>query len=52
MAKLVQGTLESELVNRFAVDRAMVRRPEYDRAGVQEELDLDQLCSPEDLICI
>lgn len=48
VADLVEGTLEPTLVKKFAADRVH-GRVDSSRSGAPTELDLSQLCSPEDL---
>lgn len=49
MAKLILGTLDPELVKKFAVDREFIPI-EKARGGMKGELDLNQLCTLDDLL--
>lgn len=49
VADLVEEKLDSELVTKFAVERTSAM-PDPSRTGQVKRLDLNQLCTPEDLI--
>jgi len=49
VADLVEGKLDSELITKFAVERRAAM-PDPSRTGQAKRLNLNQLCTPEDLI--
>ncbi|KAJ3575067.1 hypothetical protein NP233_g1353 [Leucocoprinus birnbaumii] len=49
VADLIEGSLEPNLVEKFAVNRVH-GRVDGSRSGAPTELDLNQLCSPRDLL--
>ena len=49
VADLVEEKLDSELITKFAVERRAAM-PDPSRTGQVKRLNLNQLCTPEDLI--
>ena len=49
MADAVEGKLPANLAQKFAINRKLSSVHVDARYGQIEELDLDQLCTPEDL---
>lgn len=47
----MQGTLEPEIVQKFAVDRSISERDgSREMMPLVKELDLNSLCTPQDLV--
>lgn len=51
MADVVQDKLDREVIKKFAVNRTYSSL-DYSRSGTISELQLDELCTPEDLLAV